>query len=149
MAAPFLIDTDFPPHIARPTAARPSLVVIDGGRSEAARARRRSEAQLRRLAARRQRRTYLVRRLAVAVVGLVLVGSGVSVVSSLVGAGAPTAGTTYEVGAGDTLWSIAGSLDLGADRRQVVAMLAAANGGSTVVRPGQHLVVPAEVIALG
>jgi len=137
MAASFLI----PDHSTHITGARrPALVALDGGRSDAAL---------------RRRRMYRQRRIAVAVVALALVVATVVVVSpsgpstvSPTAAVAATHSGTYEVAAGDTLWSIAARLDPDADRRQVVALLADANGGSTAVWPGQHLVVPAEVTDL-
>lgn len=46
---------------------------------------------------------------------------------------------------GDTLWSIATWLDPGADPRRLVAELREL-AGSAVLRPGQRLVIPAELI---
>lgn len=141
MAASFLLPADLPTadRPAPDRAARPALVVLDGGRSSSAQ---------------RRRRMYLQRRVAAAAVALVVAVGLVSAASSLLGAAAPAGAadspvaSSYEVAPGDTLWSIAGSLDLDADRRQVVDLLADANGGS-VIRPGQRLVIPASVTALG
>lgn len=124
------------PSAARPGVVgdrRPELVLIQGGRS---------------VAARRRRRVFLVRRLVVATGALLLAGAGALSVEALTGAESPSAAATstvVEVHAGDTLWGIAGRLDLGLDRREVVAALADENG-STVVTPGQHLRVPSSLI---
>lgn len=139
MAVSFLVQPDPSPRLearpeARPTtrpATRPRLVALDGGRSDAGR---------------RRRRVFLVRRLVALVALALVVVAAVAVGSRVVGgvAGAAAVPTSYEVERGDTLWSIAGELAPGADRRHVVALLADANGGTTVV-PGQDLVVPAGV----
>lgn len=113
------------------------LVVIEGGRSDSAL---------------RRRRMFLQRRCLVAVVAIVLVLMAVQAVS---GRGTPAADSgahsvpaSYDVAVGESLWSIAGTLDLDADRRAVVAALADANGG-TVVRPGQRLIIPRDLPGLG
>lgn len=54
---------------------------------------------------------------------------------------APHGGVTYVVRPGDTLWSIASRFDHGGDPRALVRTLAAETG-SQVVQPGEHLVVP-------
>ena len=46
---------------------------------------------------------------------------------------------------GDTLWSIATWLDPGADTRRLVDQLSGL-AGSTVLRPGQRLVIPADLL---
>jgi LysM repeat protein len=56
------------------------------------------------------------------------------------GSGAP-ASVRHQVQPGDSLWSIAARLQPEGDVRPMVDLLVAANGGSTVVHPGQELVV--------
>lgn len=124
-----------PEHLARPV--RPRLtVVVDGDRSA-------STVRMRR------QRVFLIRRLVVGAVVAALVIGGWSLASGDAegAAGASTAATVVEVRPGDTLWAIAGRLGVDADRRAVVAALAEENGGSVVV-PGQHLRIPASVVAL-
>jgi hypothetical protein len=134
MAASFQIHP-FPHRHPLPAGrpARPRLTVIEGGRSGVAR---------------RRRRVFLLRRVFVATVAVALGLGAVAAVSAI---GAPASPVvvpaTYEVSAGETLWSIAGELGLDVDRRAVVEVLAEANGGP-VVRPGQHLVIPAELATL-
>lgn len=123
----------------RPSAGQRRLVVVEGGRSEAA---------------------PVPVTLLVAVAAVVLV---VGVVGLRLAQGGPTA-TGWEqlhtasatntavvagsgeqaivVAAGDTLWSIAGELAPEQDRRPVVDALARRNGGTTLLA-GQTLVVPA------
>lgn len=136
MAVSFLVQPDrHPHHGAHPATRRPQLIALDGGRSSAAL---------------RRRRVFLVRRLVAVAVLLVAIVLAVTAVSALASALSSDAAvpTTYEVAPGDTLWSIAGTLDLDADRREVVQLLSMANGG-TVVVPGQHLQIPESVRALG
>jgi LysM repeat protein len=115
---------------------RPQLTVIPGGRSTT-RVVARSEARSR-------RRVFMARRLVVGILALIVLAATVSMVSSAVSQGAPAAPVpaVYQVQPGDTLWRIANSFGLDADTRDVVAELARANGGSSVVA-GQRLVVPA------
>lgn len=54
---------------------------------------------------------------------------------------AVSTGSTYEVAAGDTFWSIASALDSDGDPRETVAELRALNGGTSLV-PGQEIVLP-------
>jgi hypothetical protein len=109
-----------------PAPTSPPLRVIHGGRS---------------LAARRMRRTFLLRRLAVAVAAVLLVWVGVQVVSAAA-TPLPTAGTPVELGAvhrvapGDTLWSLATSVDPQADPRDVVDEIVALNAPGS---PGSAL----------
>lgn len=159
MAAPFLVQPELHPLESAPRPSRPSrphLVVLPGG-ADAVRPRpvrpvrpvRPAESLDRRLDARR--RMYLQRRIGVGVVAvialLVLAVVVPALVGSVTGATAAPAAGSYEVSAGETLWEIAGTLDPGADRRAVVALLADANGGSTV-RAGQRLVIPSEVMEM-
>ena len=104
------------------------------------------------VAVRRQvRRRAQVRRRRL-VVGAVLVAVGLALalpVSALgghqvAGAGTPlSAGATYVVQPGDTLWGIAQRLDAGTggDPRVLVAQMADQLGSDTVI-PGEHLVLP-------
>lgn len=50
---------------------------------------------------------------------------------------------TYVVRSGDTLFSIAAGLNVGGDLRVVVDQISALNDGTTGLRPGQRLVLPA------
>lgn len=113
-------------------AERPRLVVLEGGRSAAARARR---------------RTYLRRRLAVGLLGLLGVAGAVQAFAAPSGPVAVLP-RTHVVQAGETLWSIASALPVNADVRVLVSELAAANGGPGV-RAGQELVIPAHLAELG
>ena len=99
--------------------------------------------------ARSMRRTYLVRRTAVAAVAVVLVLLVVQILGAVGGAvagafdSAPAAsGEVHVVRAGDTLWSIAGQVAPGVDRRVAVDDLLALNGEGPL-RIGQHLQLPA------
>jgi LysM repeat protein len=122
------------PRPALAPAGRPHLVLIEGGGRRPALV---------------DRRIYLRRRLVVAAAALVVLASLGSIVSSYMGAtGTEPIASTYDVAVGESLWSIATTLDLDADRREVVELLADANGG-TVIRAGQRLVIPAEVVAMG
>jgi hypothetical protein len=87
--------------------------------------------------------------LAVAVVlllaGALLAGALVAGVARAAGAGGPVAeasGELHRVGPGETLWSIAESLDPDGPRAPVVAALAGLNGGSTSVDPGDVIALP-------
>jgi hypothetical protein len=125
-------------HPAFRPAARPTLVVIEGGRSAAAVARR---------------RTYLVRRVAAATVLACVVGA---LLWGLVALGAPPAthslGTApditsshYVVRPGDSLWGIASALHRGGDVRDVVDRLAQANGSDTVYA-GEAITIPSDLL---
>ncbi|MBI2704968.1 MAG: LysM peptidoglycan-binding domain-containing protein [Actinobacteria bacterium] len=123
-------------------AARPALHPIDGGRSPAARQRRRTY---------RRRRVVAV----VAVVTIaVLVWQGVSGIVGLLAepapslpplragaakpAAAPISGATYVVQPGDTLWAIARRVAPGRDPRAVVDELSRRLDGAPL-RAGQRL----------
>ena len=49
---------------------------------------------------------------------------------------------THVVMPGDTLWSIAATLDSGGDLRPIVDQLVSLNDGVTVLQPGQRLLLP-------
>lgn len=123
-----LSDSSFSParHVA-PAAAPTPLRVIHGGRS---------------LAARRMRRTFLVRRVAVAVAAVLLVWVGVQVVSAATAPlpvpTAPTVelGAVHRVAPGDTLWALATSVDPHSDPRDVVDEIVALNAPGS---PGSAL----------
>ncbi len=119
--------------------SRPQLVVIEGGRaglSEGDRAGLRT-------AARRRHRVFLVRRLAVLATAVVVVAATVSIITSGTSSDTPAASVpaSYVVQPGDTLWSIASSFHLDTDVREVVDVLARANGGNAI-SAGQQLDIP-------
>ena len=109
-------------------AGRPTLRVIEGGRSP------------------RLRRTYLRRRLIVATGAALVLLIGGQLVANVVTAGSgpavvPVSEQRHVVRPGDTLWSIAGELAPDVDRRVAVDDLIALNGDGTL-QIGQQLVVP-------
>lgn len=128
---------------------RPTLYVVQGGRTGASSPVARSSA-----AATTPRRVFIVRRIGVALAAAALAAMLVVTVLGLVGSAAGSQAVPgasdigvhtidrYEVLPGDTLWSIAGSLGIDADRRGVVEALIDANG-SGVLQPGDELVIPA------
>lgn len=120
------------------TTGRPHLVVIEGGAAQAAPSTR----------TRPDRSTFLRRRLAVVALALG-VAAGIVGVARPGGDAAvtPAAPTSFAVSPGDTLWSVVGRLGVDGDRHAVVARLAEVNGG-TVLRPGQRLTIPADVVAM-
>lgn len=113
-----LSDSSFSPaRHAAPAPAPTPLRVIHGGRS---------------LAARRMRRTFLLRRVAVAVAAVLMLWAGVQVVSAAatpLPAGSPAVelGAVHRVAPGDTLWALASSVDPQADPRDVVDRIVALN----------------------
>ena len=123
-----LSDSAFSParHLA-PAAAPTPLRVIHGGRS---------------LAARRMRRTFLLRRLVVAVAAVLMVWVGVQVAGAALAplpvAAAPAVelGAVHRVTPGDTLWALASSVDPQADPRDVVDQIVALNAPGS---PGSAL----------
>ncbi len=125
---------------SRPATARPAapLRLIEGGRSRSV--------QL-------QRRTFLRRRVLVAVVAAVvlfvvvqLAGAAISAFTVESAPTRPIAGESYRVESGDTLWAIAQRLEPDADPRGVVDRLIQANPdavtGQGMLRAGQVLVLP-------
>ena len=129
-----VIDLQTGHRIEPGTEPRPQLRVLQGGRSPAA------------LVA---RRTYLLRRVLVASVAVVLVVVLAQLVGSLAGSlagavdGPPAAsGQVHVVRPGDTLWSLAGDLAPGLDRRVAVDDLLALNG-ERPLGVGQELQLPA------
>ncbi len=121
-----------------PAPSSTPLRVIHGGRSPAAR---------------RMRRTFLLRRAAVVVAAVLFVWAGIQVVSAaatpLPAASTPAElGTVHRVASGDTLWALAASVDPDADPRDVVDAIARLNalpGG--VIEVGQTIAIPAEYSA--
>ena len=111
---------------------RPHLTLVEGGRSSSA---------LRRRAVYRQRRLAV---LTAVVVGILV---GWSLLNAVVGTPAiPSAGradvpAAHVVRRGDTLWSIAQSLGLGGDVRDVVGALTDENGSAPLV-PGHVVRIP-------
>lgn len=91
-------------------------------------------------------RTYVRRRIAVALVAAVAVAPWLSPLRAAI-SGERTvrvASETYVVHSGDTLWSIARRVAPSEDPRAIVDAIAEANGlGSGELHPGQALVVPA------
>lgn len=136
-----VIDLHTGEHLDRlPTHPRPSLRLVEGGRSGLHPRRVRPSATA---------RTYLVRRVLAATVAVVVVLCAVQVLAfagrAVLGAldGVPTpSGRIHVVRSGDTAWSIAGRYAPGMDRRDAVDDLVALNG-SRVLRPGLELQIPA------
>ena len=119
-------------------AARPTLVVIEGGRSESSMT---------------HSHTYLVRRILAAAVLAGVVGA---LLWGLVALGAPPAthalGTAphitssrYIVRPGDSLWGIASALHRGGDVRDVVDRLAEVNGSDTIYA-GEAITIPSDLL---
>ena len=122
---------------------RPRLTVIEGGRSAGS---------LR--MARTYRRRRAVALVTVLVLGWLLVSALFAGTASLLGGTSPApssavsdggaAAGRYVVRGGDTLWSVARSLHVDGDIRDVMAELADQNGDG-VLHPGQVLVIPADL----
>ncbi len=137
-----------PQHPLRTRPTRPHLVVIEGGRRAGADDRTRSHARVAHRTAPRPR--FVLRRISVAVVATILAVTAILGAGRLGGAesdagGGVSADVTVRVRPGETLWSIAGSLDSGRDLRAVVSDIAEANGGSVDLDAGQELVIPASL----
>ncbi len=130
-------------HPTRPPQSRPGLRLVEGGRSP------------RHLAAKYRRRRIVVTILAVAVMGLVVLGAGPALGAlrpdvpgahgarpSIIRAGPPGEGAFVTVRPGDTLWSIARRLSPGGDIRAAVDGLAAIHGTGPL-QVGERLPVSA------
>ena len=124
-------------------ARRPSLVVLEGGRSAAGMQRR---------ATYRRRRIGVLVALAAAVLVLSQLAPAVwsAVSTPPTTASAPSAleisGPTYVAQAGDTLWDVARAVPSGGDVRDRVDRLAEANGTDSLV-VGQTVQIPADLLA--
>jgi len=147
--------TPHPIHPTGTTTGRPSLTVIDGGRSAMGLRSRRM-----------YRRRRLVALLTIAVVGWLVVSSVLSIGSAMLSSTAPSsaevvssspvpssaitdggaAASRYVVRPGDTLWSIAKSLHVDGDIRDTMAQLAETNGDG-LLRSGQVLIIPEDLRA--
>lgn len=133
-SAPRLRPTTVPPGRRPPQ--RPALRVLEGGRGPAARARR----------AQYRRRRLVALALLVTVVATVLLLAN-AVLAGSAGGGTPisaagsSAPAVHVVQPGDTLWSIARSLNPDGDVRITVDRLAALNGRGPL-QVGQELVLP-------
>ena len=136
LATPRLRPASLPPgpHAPRP----PALRVLEGGRSPAGQARR---------AVYRRRRLAVLAVLTVVVAAALLLAS--AVLARVAGDGTPdpvagssaAAAEVHVVQPGDTLWSIARSLEPEGDVRLVVDRLVDLNGGAPIT-VGQQLVLP-------
>lgn len=149
---------DHTPCTRRPASRRAHLVLVTersgpdahtgpeahaGSDRSEARARNRQASSVRPL--RTAPSVYRRRRLLVGVVVgafCVLVSLGAARFDAA-GAGAtPRSDTVVRVRPGETMWSVAQSLDTGRDVRSVVAELVDANGGNADLVAGQALVIP-------
>ena len=119
-----------------PSPPRPALRVLEGGRAPG---------RLAQQAVYRRRRVMAIAVALVAVLALVLLTNAVLVRTAGGGTPAPVAGTSsgavHVVQPGDTLWSIAQSLDAGGDVRLVVDRLVDLNGRAPLT-VGQRLQLP-------
>jgi LysM repeat protein len=150
MAAVITIPTRSPHHDPRPRRepVRPPLTVIPGGRRAAREyaARQRPAHRLHPAVYRRRRLGLVVGLVTAVVVGyLALTGLRVltadaapSAPATTAVAGAPAAGSVYVVHPGDTLWSIARSLQPSGDVRSLVDRLAD-RAGPGPLQAGQSL----------
>ena len=122
---------------------RPSLVVLEGGRSAAG---------LRRAATYRRRRLSVLLGLVTALFVLwQLVPAVVDAVTTPPTTSSATSdlrisGPTYVAQAGDTLWDVARAVPAGGDVRDRVDLLAEVNGSATIVA-GQTVRIPAALLA--
>jgi nucleoid-associated protein YgaU len=116
--------------------ARPSLRLIEGGRSPQALAQHQ----------RYQRRRAVAVVVALVLGLLVLRGAAVVVTGLAAGTAGPgstaVATTTHRASAGDTLWEIAGRYAPQVDRRVAMDDLLAINGGAAI-QVGQEVLLPA------
>ena len=135
LATPRLRPASVPPGPHAPQ--RPALRVLEGGRSPAGQARR---------AVYRRRRLAVLAVLAAVVAAALLLASAVLARVAGDGTPDPVAGSSataevHVVQPGDTLWSIARSLEPEGDVRLVVDRLVDLNGGAPIT-VGQQLVLP-------
>lgn len=97
---------------------------------------------VRRSGTRRQRRARTLKALAVMLLVVLFMFVAPRVVEMMSHSGAPVV-ATYTVGHGDSLWAIAEQYNQGGDVRDVMIAIRRANHlTSSIVHPGQELVIP-------
>jgi len=82
---------------------------------------------------------------ALVIISTIIVALVLLLASSVMAAGPEPDTVTYRVRSGDTLWTIAGDLEIGGDIRGVVSDIREINDlDSSLIMPGQWLELPAE-----